>query len=203
MVQLLRPSVLGAVILVSQILGSENLEVSKVAFHSLSSKRHIFWPWDGKNWSTSHQLYWFWCISIVNENTWTTPWQINCWNPKSWRFSSDDFPFQLFVGAYYSLRLLYPLNALNFLRVKSPRKVLIFNETSVPLALRFDASQPLHFGWKGWTFQRWMFFFRNDYSIIGLVKGYWLTIFPLMRPFLWGLIFCFLEEMLHVGGEHP
>lgn len=42
MVQLLRPSVLGAVILVSQILGSENLEVPKVAFHSLSSKRHIF-----------------------------------------------------------------------------------------------------------------------------------------------------------------
>ena len=26
--------------------------------------------------------------------TLTIPWKMNIWNPKSWRFGSDDFPFQ-------------------------------------------------------------------------------------------------------------
>ena len=37
------------------------------------------------------------CCTSRNQDEWSTPWKINGWNPKSWRFGSDDFPFQLGV----------------------------------------------------------------------------------------------------------
>ena len=30
-----------------------------------------------------------------NSSSWFSPWKISIWNPRSWRFDSTDFPFQL------------------------------------------------------------------------------------------------------------